>query len=367
VPGLNNRVDVAIIGAGPAGSAAAIELARAGRQVLLIERKQFPRDKVCGGCLSGQAVAALRRLIGAEQDLPGIVAERVTFAIGSYRLTCRPRGLTRIALRCELDSFLANTAAAAGAEVCYGEPAALVPSETGWEVLIGDHRVRARWILLAAGLSGLPHKIGIAGRPQQRRMLAQQWTQPTQPALPAVGHVELQWLRGGYVGLATPTRELTVVALAAESPEFPQETAWQRLRRLNPTAPIWNALPADAPGRYGAKGSAGFPWVSVRLGSANVLLIGDAAGYEEPFSGEGMGQALCSAACAAQAVLRGADVLADYTVLMGRYHCPSAARVRRLSRFLHSAWVHRLAEGPMLLPPGLLAHAVDWVHVRAHA
>ena len=51
--------DVVVIGAGPAGTMTALLLARSGIRVTLVDRKTFPRSKVCGGCLNAQAVAAL--------------------------------------------------------------------------------------------------------------------------------------------------------------------------------------------------------------------------------------------------------------------------------------------------------------------
>lgn len=358
-------VEVAIIGAGLAGSAAAIELARAGRQVLLIEKLRFPREKVCGGCLSGRAVRQLRELLGPEHTLPGVAGERVTFSIGSYRISCRPQGLTRLVLRSELDACLADAAMAAGAHVRYGVKASLARGANGWDVLVGDERICAGTILVASGLGGLATKLGIPVRPQARRMIAQQWLQPAAPPLPPLGCVEMHWLRGGYVGLATPAPDCCVVALSADVPEHPAESAWSRLRAMNPRAALWAALPADAVRQYCAKGTAGFPWAPERLGEANVLLVGDAAGYEEPFSGEGMGQALCSGICAARAVLGGGDVLQSYTSLMTRYHRPALRRLRWLSRVLRSSVIHTLAAGPVVLPPPLLAGIVRWIHVQA--
>src|SRR5690606_14255071 len=110
------------------------------------------------------------------------------------------------------------------------------------------------------------------------------------------------WLAGGYVGLASPRAGEVVVALAAKRSgasragqvdetgrqgycprsEAPQN-AFERLRVLNPDANLWTVLPADGPQRYQAHGSAGFPWKPPVLGRGNVLLVGDAAGYEEPY------------------------------------------------------------------------------------
>ncbi len=65
--------DALVIGAGPAGAMAARELARRGMQVLLVERKAFPRAKVCGACLNQRAVSWLE-LAGLSDVLPRLGA-----------------------------------------------------------------------------------------------------------------------------------------------------------------------------------------------------------------------------------------------------------------------------------------------------
>ncbi|HVP13621.1 MAG TPA: NAD(P)/FAD-dependent oxidoreductase [Phycisphaerae bacterium] len=364
---MGSEFDVATIGAGPAGSAAAVELARAGRRVVVFEKRLFPREKVCGGCLSGSAVARLRALAGPDQHLPGVEARSITFVIGVHRLACDPQGATRIVFRAELDEWLANLAAAAGAEVRYGRAAGLERGDDGWEVVVDGVNVHAGTILAACGLSTMPRRLGIVGKTVKRRMIAQQWVQPSTQGLPALGCVEMHWLRGGYVGLASPAADRSVVAIAADAPMDPREGAWARLRRLNPGAALWSSLPLDAPRLYGARGAAGFPWLPRRLGADNVLLIGDAAGYVEPFTGEGMAQAMCSASCAARAVLGGGEVLRDYTALMRSSHRPAEARVRLLGRVLRSPLVHFLASRQAVYPRRTFARLVEWIHVGAMA
>lgn len=357
-------VDVAIIGAGPAGSAAAIELARAGRRVVLIEKGTFPRPKVCGGCLSGPAAARFKGLLSPGRNCPGIPSSQITFVIGEYRLSCDPAGATWIVPRAEMDACLAQTACEAGTELRQGQAATLDRGEHGWDVVVGTERIRAPLVLVASGLGHLSNKIGIHNITKSRPMIAQQWVQPTHSTLPQLGCVELHWMLGGYVGLATPQIGQCVVAIACDTPNTQGESAFERLRRLNPAGQLWDLLPKDAPREYGARGTAGFPWVPSRLGDQNVLLIGDAAGYAEPYSGEGIGQALCSAACATQAALEGGDVLGVYTNLMRRYHYRVIRRTRLVRTVLRSSIVQYFASRRPLLPERWLSGLVERVHVR---
>ena len=358
-------VDVAIIGAGPAGSAAAIELARAGRSVLLIDGKTFPRTKVCGGCLSGPATTRFKQLLGPGRDLPGVPGARISFVIGSYRLSVDPDGATWMVPRAEMDAALAAAAEEAGAQSSFGRAATLEQTDGRWDVIVGTERIRAGVVLVATGLSGLPKTLGIRNRCPSRPMVAQQWIQPAEPSLPALGHVELHWLREGYVGLATSDADTCVVAIGCDRPDAVGESAWDRLRRLNPKAEIWDLLSADAPRRYGARGTAGFPWIPDALSDRNVLLIGDAAGYAEPYSGEGIGQAMCSAACAAEAILAGGDISAQYARLMRRHHQRIVRRTQWVRTVLRSGIVQYIASKRPMLPRQWLSRLVEGVHVTA--
>lgn len=396
------QADVAIVGAGPAGASAAIRLVRAGQRVVLIDRKPFPREKICGGCLSGPALNHLEKLLGSARPLPGIEGTRITFTIGRYRLNCRPAGRTRIVDRAEFDTLLVREALRAGAEGLFGNAATILPNKcvresrvklpagkTGvaspFTVRVAGREVRANTILVATGVGGLAAKLVEGAPTRPSGMFAQRWVQPSGPGLPAPGEVELHWLAGGYVGLASPRPGEVVVALAAKRgrearvrslrracrashekkhrDEAPQN-AFGRLRGLNPDAAIWELLPADAPRRFQARGSAGFPWKPRSLGFGNVLLVGDAAGYEEPYTGEGIGLALLSGICAAGAILAGGNILADYSGLMTRYHEPIARRTRWISRGLQMPFLGWLAGIRPILPQTVLARLVERVHVK---
>ncbi len=155
-----------------------------------------------------------------------------------------------------------------------------------------------------------------------------------------------------------------MVALAAENAGATNESVLERLRRLNPHNRVWEGIPPDATRRYRAKGIGGFPWRPDALGAGNVLLIGDAAGYEEPFTGEGIGQALCSGAWAAEVTIGGDDVLRRYTLGMRRYHRVSHLRLRLVARLLRGRAVQHLASRRPVLPRAPFLRLIEHVHAR---
>jgi flavin-dependent dehydrogenase len=131
-PGLTLPItaDVLIVGAGPAGCAAAALLARRGHDVLLVDRAHFPRDKTCGDCLTPRAIAALGRLgvlpelLSAGYRQVGgarlVAADGTTFSMrfGDYDLGLPAYGL--VVPRLELDERLRQRAVAAGARFLAG-------------------------------------------------------------------------------------------------------------------------------------------------------------------------------------------------------------------------------------------------------
>ena len=110
------RYDVLIVGAGPAGSATAIHLARGGARVLLADRARFPRDKPCGGGVTGRA---LRQAPCAIDPVVEHVVDTFELRLDYRRSFERECGepLILMTQRRRLDAYLAEQAAAAGAEL----------------------------------------------------------------------------------------------------------------------------------------------------------------------------------------------------------------------------------------------------------
>ena len=149
------RFDVLVAGAGPAGSSTAIHLARSGARVLLADRARFPRDKPCGGGLTGRA---LKRIPVdpspvVERDVDRFEL-RLRYGAGFTRSHDRP--LIRMTQRRRLDAYLAGEAAAAGAELREGAPVGeLEPDELGVAARVGGDRVHADVVVGADGANGV--------------------------------------------------------------------------------------------------------------------------------------------------------------------------------------------------------------------
>ena len=148
--------DLAVIGAGPGGCAAASGLARRGFTVLILEKSALPRYKTCGGGLLHRA----RRL------MPGPVAEVVErefhaitlnfLAAGLSFTATRPEAIVSMTMRADLDQMLAREAQKLGAELvesCLVKN--VVPQEQFVEITAEKHSFRARFVIGADGVHSL--------------------------------------------------------------------------------------------------------------------------------------------------------------------------------------------------------------------
>ncbi|MEI2698111.1 MAG: FAD-dependent oxidoreductase [Microthrixaceae bacterium] len=164
-------VDVVVVGAGPAGSAAAITLAEAGVDVLVVDKARFPRDKICG---DGLTTGALRHLeeLGLEVDSVGSwkAAQHCWIRSPAGRTTrfSMPDGpghYMAVAPRRDLDSALVDLARKAGADVLDGHGVGAA-RELGDHVEVdveGIGTVRARWAIAADGMwSPIRKQLGLS-------------------------------------------------------------------------------------------------------------------------------------------------------------------------------------------------------------
>jgi flavin-dependent dehydrogenase len=302
--------DVVVVGAGPAGSAAALGLARRGVRVLVVEQRRFPRWKVCGACLSPQAIAALQAL-GLERLVErGVPLRELRLGVAGASLAV-PLGRSLALSRPCLDQALLQAAAAAGAAVRSGTRAVLAP-EPGpepWRRLLlqrrgGQEPVRARLVLAASGL--LPGALG--ARPAWHSLATPHsrvgagCVLPQAPAGYGTGTIAMAVGRGGYVGLVRVEDGSLNLAAALDGELIRAHGGAAGACAALVREAGFDPLPALATARW--QRTPPLSRRSVPLAAERLLLLGDAAGYVEPFTGEGMGWALTSALAVVPLALR---------------------------------------------------------------
>ncbi|MEM9789993.1 MAG: FAD-dependent monooxygenase [Planctomycetota bacterium] len=301
--------DAVVIGAGVAGGATAVGLAREGWRVLLVEKATFPRGKACGGCLGGVAVGELRRL-----GLAGAVAS-VSRPVERMRLVCGGAdwswGVPAMsAVRREaLDGALVEAATSAGAvfrDGCRAEVMDAGDERRPARVRMGERAVSAEVVVMADGLAGSGESGPTAGRWRvARRGRVGVSMRGAAGAAPrgverwlAGGAVSMSIARGGYVG-AVQMADGGVHLAGALDPELVR-------RQGGPGAAVSAVVEAAGGGAIDGETRdwlAGSSWCGApaltrrrkRVAWGRCLAVGDAAGYVEPFTGEGMGWALVAA------------------------------------------------------------------------
>ena len=294
------RFDVLVVGAGPAGSATAIHLARAGARVLLTDKARFPRDKPCGGGLTGRA------LKHAPCDVEPVVEHVVDRFVlrAAYRHRVLRRGsapLIRMTQRRRLDFHLAERAAAAGADFRDGTRVdELTFDGDGASALAGGLPVRASFVVGADGANGLVARAAELGDGIVRGVALEgnvPWGTLDPAPYRKTAWVELGVVPGGY-GWVFPKGDHANLGVGGWLDEGPRLRAHldrlARMHGLDPgalTGVRGHRLPMR---RLGAPASRG-----------RVLLVGDAAGLVDPLSGDGIYEAFVSARLAADAILAG--------------------------------------------------------------
>lgn len=302
--------DVLIVGAGPAGSVAATILARAGARVRILDRATFPRDKLCGDTVNPGTVAILKRLrLAASLDTCGLPIEgmRVSGENGVVVEGHYPDGIHgRALLRRHFDWMLLQDAIASGAQFEPGVPvrsAVVSDGQVKGVALDRGCELRADVTIAADGRrSALAFGLGLAAHPARPRRWAMgtYFEEPMHPSTLGEMHVR----RDHYIGVAPVPGGLTNVCLVRE---------WRTGDApIDPRAAIVDTLASDAllRERFSGARMATTPVVlgplAVDVGGTpldGLLLAGDAAGFIDPMTGDGLRFAIRGAELTAVAAL----------------------------------------------------------------
>ncbi len=370
MPPPSEQVDVLVAGAGPAGSATAAFLARAGHSVLAIDRAAFPRDKACSEYMSPETVRILSRLDVVEElenaGAVGLEGMKLTGPRGATlhglfgraaHQPFRPTGLS--VSRRILDHQLVGAARAAGATIlertCLEELLYEHGGIAGAVVRDSAGRRRSIRARLTAGADGLR---SVVARRMGRR------THGVPRRLAFVAHVagvrdmgssaELHVGESGYVGLNRISSDCTNVALVVTADRAGQARSgverffssalgdFPGVRERVEAGQVVRPILATGP----------FAAWSRRVAVDGAVLVGDAADFFDPFTGDGIYSAL-----------RGAELLAETATVAlsrpGRITVDRLAEYRRMRRRVFAGkWVMERMTGYAMCFPRLFERAV---------
>ena len=299
--------DVVIIGAGPAGATAAIHLAAKGHRVLLLDKDNFPRDKVCGDGLIADTIGALKRVdlyqqvqsLGFETTVGTVYSpSRVTFDVPGQFITLK---------RILLDELVLRRAILGGAEFCHGKVSNIetLADET-LSVSLEDTNVtiRARIVFVATGANvELPLKLGLVENTKPSAVALRCYVRSSI----ALDRLIISYDRSitpGYAwifplgndefnigcGITYRGQKNEGVNLREFFRQFIENfpIASELMRKADSIAPLRGAML-----RCGMTGT-------TAKGPGSILVLGESIATTFPFTGEGIGKAMESGELAAQ-------------------------------------------------------------------
>lgn len=327
--------DVAIVGGGPAGSTCAAFCTRVGLRALVLERENFPREKVCGDCLNPSCWLVLERLGLAYRvrDLSHSNLDSVEFIAirGRNVIVDLPSGNdSELSVKRSLfDDLLLKRARELGAQIREETTVTALAHDENWKIeTAGGENFSARIVVGADGRNSTVARLcNLLPRPARERVALQAHI----PLPENFGRrVVLQFLPEGYSGQAPVSETELNLCLVGTPPTISRLRRWAESHFEISTEQPWRTI-------------APLTRLPVPFAHENLLFIGDAARVVEPFTGEGIYYALRSGELAAHAIakiIHGKDqqsVLREFSLA-----CAEMYRGR--------LWINRLARMAVLWP-----------------
>ena len=323
------QYDLIVVGAGPAGSACAITAARSGAKALLLEKDHLPRQKVCGEFVSSESLGLLHGLLEDNRfaACPQMLSSRIFLDNKTLTLPVSPAAQS--IPRFDLDAALFQAAQHAGVTAKEDKTVREVRRGDLFQVVTEENTFTSKAVINTTGRWSKLTQFDVAGKEKWLGLKAH-FTEPTPPQ-----SVDLYFFAGGYCGV-TPVGANSINACAMVRADIAHtlEEVFAKEPRLWQRSRVWKPL---------------FPTVSTsplyfrepQTESDGMLLAGDAAGFIDPFAGDGISLALQSGTLAAKSVipfLRGdcslAQVHQQYKASYGKRFAPAFSNAARLRKAL---------------------------------
>ncbi len=356
------KFDVIIAGAGPAGTSAAIHLARHDLRVLLVEQKKFPRPKLCGEFISPECQKHFANLGVGEAiatSAPAALNETIFYSTRGHHVTVPSSwfgGTAALGLsRAAMDDVLLRRAQACGVNVIEGatinEP--VLEGKNVCGVKLKETEYFAPLTIDATGRARiLTKKLNVAEPKSRSALIA--FKAHLRNTRVAQNTCEIYFYPDGYGGLSTIEGEISNLCFIISADQV-------KRHHSNPDVIAREVVMKNRRAAY-TLGNAQLEseWLSAswdRFGrrqpnpANGMLAIGDAAAFIDPFTGSGMLMAFESGELVADVIVRHRDKLSDIESIGAAY---ADAYVRKYdSRLQISAWLRRAAFKPRLAGLGI--------------
>jgi len=335
--------DVAIIGGGPAGCSAGIRLAERGSNVIIIDKKKFPRDKICGGLITQKAMDLLRDELRIN-DLSSVI-ESESNSFGLYERNqlinkASTNEYTYCVTRNNFDYFLVKKASSIGCNVLDGIIVKNIHNSDKY-LVAGNNKINYKYLIAADGVNskagmiinetldkdllaiGLQIEI-----PLSRIVNTGDWSYPKI----YFGYVQYGW------GWVFPKKDHVTVGLAGLMTDGLELR--KRFKRLTGEIKCVQSID-DLPINGGIIPYGTFIKMPAKDG---VFLTGDAAGFAEPITGEGIYYALKSGLLAAEVILSNSrNKENQYCILCNKYIINDLKQAKIARKFLFNQPFHSIA------------------------
>ncbi len=307
----SKEYDVVIVGAGPAGCAAAYTAAEKGLSTCLIDKVTFPREKLCGGLLTTRCKKVFTSIFGTDWDMDIInEVHNISFFMNNNKL-CEQNGYADLffTMRFQFDYYLSNLVKAKGVACLFGTPITCFEFDENTLHLKSGASIRYRYLIGCDGVNSMVRR-NLLGHPVDQEKIG--FGLETEVQIADMNHslnrVEIDFgsARWGYGWVFPKNKTVTigVGGLLKKNPDL-KETMSRFLmekgidsknyRIKGHHIPFGNFI--KVPGKY------------------NILLCGDAAGYVDPITGEGIAHAMLSGKIAAESIYSKEQSMHDVPVL----------------------------------------------------